>query len=89
MISRSINEVQLRDMFEMYGQIEDLTILRNVDGSSRGCAFVRFASPEEAKAAIDNLHNSDTMEGEKGTKRRSEGKIRAIEVVVNPLCRTV
>ena len=50
-------------MFATFGEVEDMTILRNTDGSSRGCAFVRFATPEQAKAAIGGLHQSEIMEG--------------------------
>ncbi|CAB3359170.1 Hypothetical predicted protein [Cloeon dipterum] len=33
------------------------------DGASKGCAFVKFGSHQEAQAAITNLHGSQTMPG--------------------------
>ena len=64
MISRSLTEDQLRAMFEPYGEIEDLTILRNQDQTSRGCAFVKYSQSSEAEEAVSALHHSQTMERE-------------------------
>ena len=36
MLSKKINEDELRLMFSPYGSIEDLTILRTPDGNSKG-----------------------------------------------------
>lgn len=36
MLSKKVNEEDLRLMFSPYGSIEDLTILRNPDGTSKG-----------------------------------------------------
>ena len=63
MISRAMTEDQLTSMFEPFGAIEDLTILRNHDGTSRGCAFVKFSQPSEAHNAVAALHHNQTMEG--------------------------
>ncbi len=62
MLARSVTEDELRAMFAPYGAVEELSILRNADGSSRGCAFVKYAVRSDATAAIAALHTSQTME---------------------------
>jgi len=65
MIARDLDEPGLRAMFEPFGEIDDLTILKNPEGVSRGCAFVKFQSAADATSAIEALHHSKTMEGKK------------------------
>ena len=36
MLSKNVKEDDLRDMFLPFGSIEELTILRNPDGTSKG-----------------------------------------------------
>ena len=63
MVSKTASEDDLRALFAPYGAVEEVTILRNADGLSRGCAFVKFKTRAEAQAAISALNNSQTMEG--------------------------
>ena len=63
MLSRKITEEELKVMFAPYGTIEELTILRNPDGTSKGCAFFKYANRLQAQNAIRAMHNSQTMEG--------------------------
>eukprot|EP00730_Choanoeca_flexa_P006401 TRINITY_DN12147_c0_g4_i3.p1 TRINITY_DN12147_c0_g4~~TRINITY_DN12147_c0_g4_i3.p1 ORF type:complete len:378 (+),score=95.22 TRINITY_DN12147_c0_g4_i3:261-1394(+) len=63
MISRDLDEDSLRAMFAPFGDIDDLTILKNPEGVSRGCAFVKYQSAADAQRAIEALHHSKTMEG--------------------------
>ncbi|XP_031557532.1 CUGBP Elav-like family member 2 [Actinia tenebrosa] len=63
MISKSAKEEDVRMMFSPFGTIEELTILRNADGTSKGCAFVKYSNRMQAQSAIANMHNSRTMEG--------------------------
>ena len=42
MISRKATEEDLRIMFSPYGTIEELTILRDSDGKSRGLWYMLF-----------------------------------------------
>ena len=63
MLSRKLNEEDLKVMFAPYGTIEELTILRNPDGTSKGCAFFKYANRLQAQNAIRAMHNSQTMEG--------------------------
>lgn len=63
MISKKATEDDLRMMFSPFGAIEELTILRDSDGKSKGCAFLKFPTRMQAQNAIADMHNSTTMEG--------------------------
>lgn len=50
----SVDESQLRGMFEPYGEIEELAMIMDRDtGRPRGFAFVTFASQQAAESALE------------------------------------
>jgi CUG-BP- and ETR3-like factor len=50
-------------MFSAFGTVEEATVLKGYDGSSKGCAFVKMASGSDAQRAIASLNGSRTFEG--------------------------
>lgn len=63
MILNTLQEDDLKAMFKNFGEIEDVTVLRNDEGKSRCCAFIQYATRESAQDAIDEVHQSITMHG--------------------------
>ncbi|OBS76177.1 hypothetical protein A6R68_17373 [Neotoma lepida] len=63
-IPRHLHEQDLKPLFEQFGRIYELTVLKDPHtGVHKGCAFVKFSSHTEAQAAIHALHGSQTMPG--------------------------
>lgn len=62
MLSKKMNEMDLRGMFCRFGLIEECSILRDGNGQSRGCGFVTFSSKLCALNAIKVMHQSQTSE---------------------------
>eukprot|EP01105_Mastigella_eilhardi_P007629 TRINITY_DN1913_c0_g1_i2.p1 TRINITY_DN1913_c0_g1~~TRINITY_DN1913_c0_g1_i2.p1 ORF type:complete len:339 (+),score=67.40 TRINITY_DN1913_c0_g1_i2:2-1018(+) len=56
-------EDEVRQLFAPYGRITEVVILHDFDGSSKGCAFVKYGSMAEAEAAIANLHGKVKLPG--------------------------
>src|SRR4029453_16876784 len=52
-------EQDLRDLFERAGQVESVTVMRDMaPGRARGFGFVEMATDEGAQKAINELHES-------------------------------
>lgn len=50
----SVDESQLREVFEQYGEIEDLAMIKDRDtGRPKGFAFITFASQAAAEKALE------------------------------------
>lgn len=65
-VPRSMEEADLFPIFEKYGPMEDVAIIRDKHtGQHRGCAFVTFFSKESADACENDLHNKFIFEGGK------------------------
>lgn len=63
-VPKSMDEEQLREMFEEYGRVHSINVLRDkVNGVSKGCCFVTFFTRKAALKAQDALHNVKTLSG--------------------------
>jgi len=60
----SITEDRLRKLFEKYGSVKNVRIMRNKAGISKGFAFVSFFTHNEAQKALSCLHEH-VIEGTK------------------------
>lgn len=62
-LSHDATEVDLRQAFEAFGQVESINIVKDrFSGESRGFAFVEMPSRSEAQAAITGL-SGKTVKG--------------------------
>jgi len=63
MTPRNADEHAIRELFAQFGDIREIYIIRNADGSNKGCAFLKFSLRESALSAIDTLNNIVVMDG--------------------------
>ena len=61
MLSKTCTEDDVRGMFEPYGVVEEVTVLRDKEGQSKGCAFIKFSNRQQAQLAINKMHGSQVM----------------------------
>ena len=43
-------------MFAPYGELREVHIIRGPEGTSKGCAFVKFVDRDAAMVAIENVN---------------------------------
>ncbi|CAA0832080.1 RNA-binding protein BRN1 [Striga hermonthica] len=63
MLPKNVSEAEVSAVFSEYGTIKDLQLLRGYQQTSKGCAFLKFETKEQAVAAIDHLNGTHKMEG--------------------------
>ena len=63
MLSRSCDEQEVQNLFSRFGEIHEVHLIRNADGSSKCAAFLRFEHKESAVQAIEQLNGIEVMDG--------------------------
>jgi cold-inducible RNA-binding protein len=70
----SMGETELKQLFEQKGEVESVTVMRDLDsGRSRGFAFVEMSAEEAAQKAITEL-NGFSVEGRNLTVNEARPK---------------
>jgi CUG-BP- and ETR3-like factor len=58
MLSRQSTEQEIRSMFEPFGQLTEVFIIRSREGNqSKGAAFVKFTNRDDAQRAMNAIHD--------------------------------
>lgn len=83
--SKSITEDNIRDHFSMFGEIQDIWLVKDKQTKeSKGVAFVKFSKSSQACTAMEEMHGKCLVEGTKPIKvfiaqSRSSGSHRDVE----------
>ncbi|CAM8987843.1 unnamed protein product [Rhodiola kirilowii] len=77
MLPKNITEAEVYDLFSTYGTINDLQILRGSQQTSRGCAFLKYETKEQALASIEAINGKHKMEIPRRNARL--GKLRKLK----------
>ncbi|KAK6940904.1 RNA recognition motif domain [Dillenia turbinata] len=63
MLPKNVSEAEVSALFSKYGTIKDLQILRGSQQTSKGCAFLKYETKEQALAALEAINGKYKMEG--------------------------
>lgn len=63
-VPKLFTEADLKPLFDQWGTVQDIIVLKDkTTGQPRGCAFVSYATREEAEAAIQHLDRRVQLPG--------------------------
>jgi len=62
-LPKNVNSENLKDVFSQFGDLEESVLMKEVDGTSKGCAFLKFKNKESA-LLTRNFFNSNIYLGE-------------------------
>ncbi|XP_019084155.1 PREDICTED: RNA-binding protein BRN1-like isoform X2 [Camelina sativa] len=63
MLPKNVSEAEVQSLFSKYGTIRDLQILRGAQQTSKGCAFLKYETKEQAVSAMESINGKHKMEG--------------------------
>jgi len=64
-IPEAVDDEKFAEMFAKCGDITSSKIIKDAEGKSKGFGFVNFATHDQAKGAIETLHNTEIEEGKR------------------------
>ncbi|PPD78763.1 hypothetical protein GOBAR_DD24304 [Gossypium barbadense] len=62
MLPKNVKEDEVADLFSKYGTIKDLQIIRGSQQTSKGCAFLKYETKEQALDALQAVNGKHRME---------------------------
>ncbi|ORM41161.1 Flowering time control protein FCA [Babesia sp. Xinjiang] len=62
-IPKNGDEAMVREIFEPFGTLEDVFVMKDQSGASKGCAFVKMAYKEQGLHAIRTLDGMKQLDG--------------------------
>ncbi|KAM7275611.1 hypothetical protein ACFE04_017477 [Oxalis oulophora] len=63
MLPKNVSEAEISELFSTYGTITDIQILRGSQQTSKGCAFIKYETKEQATSAMEAVNGKHKMEG--------------------------
>ncbi|XP_078440205.1 RNA-binding protein BRN1-like isoform X2 [Wolffia australiana] len=63
MLPKNVTEAEVSALFSKYGKIKEMQILRGSQQTSKGCAFIKYDTKDQAIAALEALNGKHKMEG--------------------------
>ena len=60
--SQTATDDFIRSIFEPFGHIREVHIIRDQDGNNKGCAFLKFTERQSAISAIETMHQQYVVE---------------------------
>jgi RNA recognition motif-containing protein len=66
--SKSTSEDDFRQAFEAFGDIEDIRILREREGESKGVAYIKFAKTSQAALACEAMNGQQIGNSQRPVK---------------------
>ncbi|KAH9617035.1 hypothetical protein KSS87_012135 [Heliosperma pusillum] len=63
MLPKNVLEAEVSALFSQYGTLKEVQILRGSQQTSKGCAFLKYETKEQALAAMDAINGKHKMEG--------------------------
>ncbi|KAG6431884.1 hypothetical protein SASPL_103455 [Salvia splendens] len=63
MLPKNLSDAEVSALFSNYGTIKELQLVRGYQQTSKGCAFLKFETKEQALAAIEALNGKHKIEG--------------------------
>jgi CUG-BP- and ETR3-like factor len=61
MLPKTHTADDVKEMFDKFGEIEEVNVLHDAEGHSRGCAFVKLSSRQDCEAAIAEMNGTQTL----------------------------